>query len=451
MDSSKRLPDPADQKSATTQAKSRGVLSWDDRIPAKKQTYFSTFYLTMVASAIAALTIAIAVASTTKAANSPDLTLPPDSVFINPLEYNVVGADYTQWRTNNSFVGFNPTNSTPPVIQFFDPSFLDITGPNATIRLVVSNPGYAFAHEAPIYVPDLNVVFFSSNDGGPLGYSDWYNNSVVSMLNMTEVDNALAATTSGVNIQIQTLNLSDTVQMVNGGTGPYKGNLLFVTSGRALLPPSIVLVNPSPPFNTTVLLDNFYGMQFNSLNDIKVLPGTDVVFFTDPTYGWMYGFRPEAMLPSQVYRFDPSTGQVRVVADQFVHPNGIAFTPDGRTAFVTDTGLGSALWGNNQTYPATIYQYDVDPITQSFKNRRVFAYSDSGIPDGIQLDTNGNVYSGCGDGTHVWNSEGTLIGKFFLNGISAEMVFTKSGLLILAEEKIYLANIQAQGIDLAAH
>ena len=52
------------------------------------------------------------------------------------------------------------------------------------------------------------------------------------------------------------------------------------------------------------------------------------------SYGYLNGFRPEPMLPSQVYRFDPSTGQVRVVADQFVHPNGIAFTPDGTTAFV---------------------------------------------------------------------------------------------------------------------
>ncbi|KAF8554482.1 hypothetical protein OG21DRAFT_1522387, partial [Imleria badia] len=206
-------------------------------------------------------------------------------VYINPLEYNVVSADYAQWRTNESFVGFNPTNTTPgpPFIQVIDPSSLDITGPNATIRLVVSNPGFAFAHEAPIYVPDLDVVFFSSNDGGPLGYNGWYNNSVVSMLNMTEIDNALAATTGGVNVQIQTLNLSDTAQMVNGGTSPYMGNLLFVTSGCALLPPLVVLVNPSPPFNTTVLLDNFYGRQFNSLNDIKILPGTDIMFFTDPT------------------------------------------------------------------------------------------------------------------------------------------------------------------------
>jgi gluconolactonase len=70
--------------------------------------------------------------------------------------------------------------------------------------------------------------------------------------------------------------------MVNGGTGPYKGDLLFATSGRALLPPSIVLLNPAPPYNATVLLDNFLGRQFNSLNDIKILPGTDVIYFTDP-------------------------------------------------------------------------------------------------------------------------------------------------------------------------
>jgi gluconolactonase len=78
----------------------------------------------------------------------------------------------------------------------------------------------------------------------------------------------------------------------------------------------------------------------------------------------------------------------------------------------------------------------------------VFAYSDSGVPDGIQLDTMGNVYSGCGEGTHVWNAEGTLIGKFYLNSTTAQMIFTKSGLVILDEEAIYLANIQAQGLDL---
>jgi len=117
-----------------------------------------------------------------------------------------VGANYAQWRTNNSFVGFNPTNTTPPFIQIFDPSFLEVTGVDTTIRLVASHPGFAIAHEAPIYVPELNLVFFASNAGGTLGYNGWHNNSVVWMVNMTEVDDALAATTDGVNVPIQTVS-----------------------------------------------------------------------------------------------------------------------------------------------------------------------------------------------------------------------------------------------------
>jgi gluconolactonase len=389
--------------------------------------------------AILAVTLAAALYTT---------ALPPGAIYIDPLLYNVVGANYTKWR-NSSAAGFNPTNTTPPFIQVFDSSFLDITGPSATIRKIASNPGFSFAHEAPIYVSDLNLVFFANTGGGALAYSGWYNNSVVSMINMTEVDMALASTTGDVNIQVQTLNFSDNVQMVNGGTGPYKGDLLFVTSGRALLPPSIVRVNPSPPYNDTVILDNFLGKQFNSLNDIKILPGTDIMFFTDPAYGWLSGFRPEPKLPSQVYRFDPSTGQVRVVADQFVHPNGIAFAPDGKTAFITDTGVFGGFLGSNPTFPATIYQFDVDPTTQSFTNRRVFAYTDSGAPDGIQLDTKGNVYSSCGDGIHVWNSQGTLIGKFYLNSTTPELMFTKSGLVILEGTAMYVTNIQADGMTLA--
>jgi gluconolactonase len=82
-------------------------------------------------------------------------------------------------------------------------------------------------------------------------------------------------------------------------------------------------------------------------------------------------------------------------------------------------------------------------------NRRVFAYSDSSAPDGIQLDTMGNVYAGCGDGIHVWNTEGTLIGKFYLNGTTSQMVFTKSGLVILEGTTMYVTNIQAHGLILA--
>ena len=70
--------------------------------------------------------------------------------------------------------------------------------------------------------------------------------------------------------------------MTNGGT-PFQKELLLITSGRGDLPPNLVRVNPYPPYNTTVILDNFFGRQFNSLNDIKIHPTTGKVFFTDVT------------------------------------------------------------------------------------------------------------------------------------------------------------------------
>ena len=71
--------------------------------------------------------------------------------------------------------------------------------------------------------------------------------------------------------------------MTNGGTGPYRGQLLLANSGRAHLPPTLALVNPEPPHNTTILIDNFFGRQFNSLNDVKVHHPSGAIFFTDVT------------------------------------------------------------------------------------------------------------------------------------------------------------------------
>jgi len=76
--------------------------------------------------------------------------------------------------------------------------------------------------------------------------------------------------------------------MTNGGTGPLKSSLVLITSGRGLLPPSIALVNPKEPHNVTVLLDNFFGRQFNALNDVKIHPTTGVMFFTDAMFVFVF-------------------------------------------------------------------------------------------------------------------------------------------------------------------
>ncbi|KAK0199834.1 D-lactonohydrolase-like protein [Desarmillaria ectypa] len=371
-----------------------------------------------------------------------ELRLPPQSVLVDPRSVVTLGAN-ASFRKNSFESYFNPTNTTPPFFQVFDRSFLAVLGSFPSIHEVASNDTFAFAHEAPIYDPSSDDVFFASNDGGLLGMSDLEHNNEISKLSLSA-----AEAVKGSSVPITPLILPDTIQMTNGGTGPYKSSLLLITSGRGPLPPSIALVNPHPPHNVTVLLDNYFGRQFNSLNDIKVHP-SGKIFFTDVTYGFLNRFRSAPQMPNQVYRFDPDTGVVRVVADGFDKCNGLAFSGDGKTAYITDTGAASGYFGNNQTEPATIYAFDVDPKTHAFKNRRVFAYVDSGVPDGIQVDTDGNVYSGCGDGVQVWNNEGTLLGKFFLGMTSANMVFAGNGrLIILAETRVFLAKIAAKGIPL---
>ncbi|KAG5734805.1 Gluconolactonase [Termitomyces sp. T112] len=358
----------------------------------------------------------------------------------------MIGDSNITFRESSFSTFFNPTSTAPPFFQIFDSAFLTILGPNPSIREVASNSTFAFAHEAPVYVSDTNEVFFASNDGGPLGMSDLNHSNVIGKISLTDVDTALAANDSVINVPVMFLDLPKTIQMTNGGTGPYKSSLLLVTFGRGSLPPSIALVNPKAPNNVTVLLDNFFGRQFNSLNDIKVHP-SGKLFFTDSEYGFLNHFRPNPLFPNHVYRLDPETGSVRVVATNFDKCNGIAFTADGNIAYISETGALGGLLGNDQTEPATIYAFDVDPRTHMFKNRRVFAYVDAGIPDGIQVDIQGNVYSGCGDGVQVWNDEGTLIGKFFLGTTSANMVLTTDGrLVIMAETKIFVAEIAAKGI-----
>lgn len=83
-------------------------------------------------------------------------------------------------------------------------------------------------------------------------------------------------------------------------------------------------MNPEEPHNTTILLNNFFGRQFNSLNDVSINPRNSEIYFTDVTYGYLQDFRPAPGLPNQVYRLNPDTGAVTVVADGFVNPNGMA-------------------------------------------------------------------------------------------------------------------------------
>lgn len=124
----------------------------------------------------------------------------------------------------------------------------------------------------------------------------------------------------------------------NGGTN-YLDGILFCAQGNMTIGTGGIYYMPrnSRPIP---LITNFHGRDFNSVNDV-VVAKDGAIWFTDPCYGHEQEFRPRPKLPCVVYRFVPSTGEVRVVADGFVKPNGIAFSPDEETVYVTDTGAHS--------------------------------------------------------------------------------------------------------------
>ncbi|KAJ4490338.1 calcium-dependent phosphotriesterase [Lentinula aciculospora] len=366
---------------------------------------------------------------------------------VNLLDFSVIGTNGS-FRDVPDYQHFNPTNHTTPFFQVFDDAFLDVIGSNPSLNAVSSDPSFAFAHEAPVWVPNTDEIFFCSNAGGDLGRSNVEHNNQVAKLSMREVALAMAEGPGDVNVTYHKIDLPESVQMTNGGTGLYKGQILLTNEGRGHRPANLVLMNTRSPYNVTVLLDHFYGRQFNSLNDVKVHSSGNI-FFTDVPYGYYQHFKPEPRLPNQVYSFNPRTGAIRVVADQLNKPNGLTFSRDYKTVYVADTGSLIGKFGHNPTLPATIQVYDVDSETLAFKNKRVFAYADSGAADGLGIDEFGNVYGACFDGVNVWNPSGTLIGKFFLGTKSANFAFAGKGrLVILAENKIYLAQINVSGMSL---
>jgi gluconolactonase len=103
--------------------------------------------------------------------------------------------------------------------------------------------------------------------------------------------------------------------------------------------------------------------------------------------------------------------------------------------------------GSSIDWQTSSYAYDVVRRANGefLANKRVFAMADVGIPDGIKCDTQGNVYSGCGDGLSVWNPDGSLIGKILIPGGVANFCFARKGeLILLNETRFWIASIDTK-------
>ncbi len=122
----------------------------------------------------------------------------------------------------------------------------------------------------------------------------------------------------------------------NGMAADRDGQLVVCEQGSPSQPAAIVRVDPRTGAVET-LLDNWRGLRLNSPNDIAV-KSDGTLWFTDPSYGHLQGFKPRPQLGDYVYRYDPQGDRLTVLADDFDKPNGVTFSPDERVLYVTDSG-----------------------------------------------------------------------------------------------------------------
>ncbi|HWI28151.1 MAG TPA: SMP-30/gluconolactonase/LRE family protein [Stellaceae bacterium] len=201
----------------------------------------------------------------------------------------------------------------------------------------------------------------------------------------------------------------------------------------------------------TVLMDNYRGKKLNAPNDV-VVASDGAIWFTDPGYGIDGEYEGHAAtreLPACVYRLDPKTGEAAVIADDFVRPNGLAFSPDEKLLYIVDSGV-------THGGPAHIRVFEVQGT--SLKKGRIFAEDFlPGFTDGMRIDAKGNVWCSMGwadpreDGVRCYNPAGALIGKVHLPETCANLCFggkKRNRLFMAASTSIYSLYVDIQGAQL---
>lgn len=225
----------------------------------------------------------------------------------------------------------------------------------------------------------------------------------------------------------------------NGNTRDRQGRLVSCQHGTRSVTRTAV------DGSITVIADQYQGKRLNSPNDV-VVHSNGSIWFSDPTYGIMSDYEGYTAEPEQekhnVFRVDPVTGDIQSVSDDFVQPNGLAFSPDEKLLYIADSSAS-----HDPARPRHIRVFDVVD-GKSLANGREFCRLDNGIPDGFRLDVHGNLWTSAGDGVHCFAPDGTLIGKILVPQTVANVAFggpRKNRLFITATKSLYAVYLATNG------
>lgn len=194
----------------------------------------------------------------------------------------------------------------------------------------------------------------------------------------------------------------------------------------------------APSAEYLTLADRYEGARFNSPNDLVYHSSGDL-YFTDPPYGLEGNLQdPAKEIEFQgVYRL-ARDGSVTLLTDELSRPNGIGFSPDESTLYVANSDPAHAIW----------MAYDVDPDGLLQNGRVFFDATDlvrqglPGLPDGLHVDSQGNLLATGPGGVLVFSPDGTHLGTLLTTQATANCTLGEDGSSLFVTADMYLLRMR---------
>lgn len=224
----------------------------------------------------------------------------------------------------------------------------------------------------------------------------------------------------------------------NGHARDRDGRLLTCSHGRR------AVLRTERDGEQTVLAERYQGRRLNSPNDITC-HSDGSVWFTDPTYGIETDFEgtkaPSENAPA-VYRIDPGGGDPVAMITHLPGPNGLAFSPDARWLYVTETGDQFAAHPQRSVRRFAVSAGSIGEETE-------FTVVSPGYADGMAIDEAGNLWLSAGDGVHCHAPDGTLLGRIHTPATVSNLCFgghKLARLFLCASHRLLAIDINMRGL-----